>query len=328
MDKAWSYLRFLETEPTARKFLTDCYQHRGFDHPNRLAFQQSNRFLYTWKQARAFYSAAADADLLIRPLLLFYGCVHMLKGVLLTVEPDYPQNSRMLQHGVTTRKLKRTPYQLLEDEVRPQKEGFFAQLAKVLGPTLLNERYLVKELLGSLSALSDAYAGVTGERYWHRVQMAAQADGSVVLALPFRSNGTLGFSPETYRQFLQRMAPLGLTIPIVEWEPSTGRKQFCLSSADLVLLSDHPVFQRDGETVFVWNGPNDTLPLPVWVNHYLLLYVLSMLCRYETEWWGELVLSHAYAETLLVDRFLTHHEHAFPTFIMEQMKKNNTLFPS
>ncbi len=326
MDHAWSYLRFLETEPTARNFLSECYANLGVDHPERIAFQLSNRFVYTWKQARAYYSAAATADLLIRPLLLFYGCVHMLKGVLLTVQPAYPQNSRVLQHGVTTRKLKRTPYQLLEDEVRPQKEGFFAELAKALGPTMLKERYLVRELFDSFSAMSDAFAAIAGERHWHIVQQERQPDGTIVLTFPLRTDGTLGFSAETYGQFLQRLAPSGLIIPVVDFEPLSGCKKLRLSPAEMKLLPQHPLFQQHDDALFVWNDTADTQPLPDWTSHYLLLYVLSMLCRYETEWWGELVLSHSYAETYLVDRFLAYHEHAFPTVIMEQMQKNNTLF--
>jgi hypothetical protein len=328
MDAAWNTLRFLETEPSARKYLSECYRNIGLAHPDRAAFQQSSRFLYTWKQARSFYQASTNADLLIRPLLLFYGCTHLLKGVLLTLEPAYPQNSRVLQHGVTTRKLKRNPYQLMEDEVRPQKEGFFAELAKAFGPTLLKERYLVKELFGSLAALSDAYAAITGESQWHVVQTTTQADGSVIVTFPFRSDGALGFSPETFRQYLQRFAPSHLTIPAVEYESVSSQKQMRLTSEGMALFSDHPLFQRDQEKLYLWNGIADTLPLPVWVSHYLLLYVLSMLCRYETEWWGELVWSHSYAETFLIEHFLTYHERAFPTVIMEQMQKNNTLFLS
>jgi len=325
MDSAWNTLRFLETEPSARNYLTECYRNQGLAHPERLAFQQSSRFLYTWKQARSFYQAAAETDLIIRPLLLFYGCTHLLKGLLLTIQPAYPQNSRALQHGVTTRKLKRNPYHLLEDEVRPQKEGFFAELAKVLAPAILPERYSVKELFGSLAALSDVFIAITGERCWHAVQTNARADGSVLFSFPSQTDGALGFSAETFRHFLQRFAPAALTLPSVEFEPISTEKRFLLTRDQLALFATHPFVQRVQNQWFFWNRSTDTPPPPDWVTHYLLLYMLSMLCRYETEWWGELVWSHSYAETILLERFLTYHERTFPTVIMEQMQKNNTL---
>jgi hypothetical protein len=324
MDVSWSFFRYLETEPTARKFLSAWYQSRGLEQPERLAFQQSNRFLYTWKQARAFYTAAANADFLIRPLLLFYGCVHLLKGSLIAMDPSYPQNSRMLQHGVTTRKLKRNPYQLLEDEIRPQKEGFFAQLTKAHGLFALQDRYLVKELFASLAELSDAYAAIAGNRVWHRVGFTT-ASGENILTFPSVVDGTLAYSPETFQQLLQRVAPPGLTFPAVQTTSPTGEKRIVLAADNLPLLNKHPLFHQTNNSIFFWSGSPDLVPLPVWASHYLLLYVLGMLCRYETEWWGELVLSHGYAETYLVECFLSHHEQVFPTVIMEQLNKNNTL---
>jgi hypothetical protein len=294
------------------------------EQPERLAFQQSNRFLYTWKQARAFYHAAANADLLIRPLLLFYGCVHLLKGTLIAMDPSYPQNSRMLQHGVTARKLKRNPYQLLNDEVRPQKEGFFTELAKAYGPVSLQDRYLVKELFASLAEVSDSYAAIVGTRKWYRIACTT-TPGESVLTFPSAVDGTLAYSPETFQHLLQRLAPPGLTFSSVQSTSSRYGKQIRLSPDDLPLLETHPLFRRHDGSYYFWSGSPDSLPLPVWASHYLLLYVLGMLCRYETEWWGELVLSHGYAETYLVECFLSVHEQVFPTVIMEQLKKNNTL---
>jgi hypothetical protein len=250
--------------------------------------------------------------------------VHLLKGSLIAMDPSYPQNSRMLQHGVTTRKLKRNPYQLLEDEVRPQKEGFFAQLVKTYGSFALQDRYLVKELFASMAELSDVYATITGNRVWYRVGLTA-ASSECILTFPSAVDGTLAYSPETFQLLLQRVAPPGLTFPAVQTTSPTGEKRIVLAADDLPLLKKHPLFHQTNNSIFFWSGSPDLLPLPVWASHYLLLYVLGMLCRYETEWWGELVLSHGYAETYLVECFLSHHEQVFPTLIMEQLNKNNTL---
>ncbi|MGG1657806.1 YaaC family protein [Brevibacillus sp. NRS-1366] len=334
MDKAWKALRFLETEPTARKYLAACYQSMGFEHFDRLAFQQSTRFLYLWKQARQFYTTAMAADLSIQPLLLFYGCTHLLKGMLLTRDPAYPQNSRVLQHGVTTRKLKRSAYLLTEDEIRPQKEGFFAHLAHVFSLTPLQDRYLAHDLFASIPGVSDAYAVTTNkEQFWVGIEMTKVAPSKelgtapgiwITVSFPEGKQGPLAYSTETFMQYIRRLTPSTCKLEQVRWREGTI-KELLLSQFALSQLEQHPLFRVQGNTLFFWNGPSTSLPLPEWASHYLLLYLLSMLCRYETEWWGELTLSHGFAERFLVELFLEHHATTFPTVIMKQIQQNNPL---
>ncbi|WP_139492642.1 YaaC family protein [Brevibacillus dissolubilis] len=376
----WDSLRYLETEPTARKFLTQSYSAHGLEHPERHAFQQSNRFLYTWKQARAYYDAASRSDLLIRPMLLFYGCVHLLKGLLIAKDPLYPQNSRMLQHGVTTRKIKKNPYQLLEDEIRPQKEGLFAYLADVRKLSPLQDRYTTSQLFSFLPDLLDDYYLVTGEKSnWLPVDLAQHPENRdhIQLRFPDGHTGALAYSPETFLHYLSRTAPEELvpflrpedvpapSMPLQDPEriisapfqkadkpdnqapiPKTYKldnqasipkthmpaaqaastlKTFKLPLQAKQLLNQHPLFTQCGQgQLYFWNHHTPDPPLPVWAAHYLLLYLFGMLCRYETEWWGELTLSHSYAEIYLVEKFLKLHEHSFPHMLLQELNMTNS----
>jgi hypothetical protein len=314
MLSAWDSLRYLETEPTARQFLTECYQQAGFEHPERQAYQHCTRFVYIWIQARQYYQAAAQADLLIRPLLLFYGCVQMLKGCMLASDPAYPQSSRMLQHGVTTRKMKKSPYRLLEDEIRPQKEGLFAHAADVWKLSPLAERYKIKQLFASLPEMSGLYGKIVAPTDWLFVQ--ASEKGSL-LFFPQEKQGTLSYSLDTFVGYLNRLAPKD-----VHFQPEG--KQVRLQG-DAASLREHPLFvMSPNHNMYFWNGAEEDIPLPQWAVHYLLLYQLGMLCRYETEWWGELVLTQSLAEKLLVERFLSLHQDMFPRIIMDLLHKHNT----
>jgi hypothetical protein len=326
MRSIWDSFSYLETEPTARAFLTKTYASTGLERPERHAFQQSNRFLYTWKQARAFYHAAAANDLLIRPLLLFYGCVHLLKGVLISRDPFYPQNSRMLQHGVTTRKIKKNPYHLLEDEIRPQKEGLFPYLVQVLRHPILQDRYRVDQLFSYLPELAEDYRLITDDGHWQLVTLSTE---DATLSFAADSAGTLAYSDETFIQYLNRLAPSNLRFsskPNAGSTPSPVRKKLILELLDNeAALEQHPLFAKKASNTYLfWSDSMENLPLPSWCTHYLLLYLLGMLCRYETEWWGELVLSHAFAETYLVHRFLAVHEKVFPAIILDLLEKQNT----
>lgn len=339
MDPAWNRLQYLETEPTSRKFLSQCYTKQEWEHPDRLAFQQSTRFLYLWRQARLFYQTAEAADLSIQPLLLFYGCTHVLKGMLITRDPTYPQNSRMLQHGVTSRKVKRQAYMLLEDDIRPQKEGFFSHLSQTFQLKPLRDRYLVKELFASIPEMSEVYATLSeNQPFWTRLSLSSSVhegtrssqkqgmDGYQV-TFPVKSDGPLAFSNETLKQYIERLAPSPIRSTAIRWDNWSERQLF-LSQFALSHVEQHPLFYLHGNTLFFWNGPAESLPLPQWASHFLLLYQLGMLCRYETEWWGELAMSHDMAERYLVERFLHQHRAAFPSLILKQIELYNQVkFP-
>lgn len=345
MDHAWKTFRFLEAEPTARKFLTACYEGIELEHADRLAFQNSTRFLYFWKQARQYYRTAETAELSVRPLLLFYGSAHLLKGMLLTRDPAYPQNSRVLQHGVTTRKLKRSTYSLIEDEIRPQKEGFFAHLAHVFELSPLQDRYVVRELVTSMPGVSQTIALLThAQPLWLRLKLnscihspsADSADGHSMgsceswmsIVFPEKQDGPLAYSCDTFAQYIRRLAPAGWhgeRLQRLHWKKGTD-KELLLPHSALSTLEQHPLFRVLGDELFFWNGSANTLPLPEWASHYLLLYLLSMLCRYETEWWGEITFTHDYAERVLLEEFLEYHIESFPTVIMRQVQQKNSLY--
>ncbi len=57
-----------------------------------------------------YYDQFSKAPLALKPLLLYYGYVQLLKAILLTVDPIYPQSSSVLAHGVSTRKRKKQHY--------------------------------------------------------------------------------------------------------------------------------------------------------------------------------------------------------------------------
>lgn len=321
---AWDFLRFLETEPTARRFLSASYQQLGFESADKLAFQQSSRLLYTVKHARDCYEAAATCPLLIRPLLLFYGCTHLLKALILFKDPTYPQNSRMLQHGVTSRKVKRNPYHILDDEVRPQKEGLFAHAAKLLRVPFLQERYTMGELFSLLPELASTYSEIAGPNNWDKI---AYREQDQVLYFPTGTRGSLLYSQETFIDYLLRQANGEMSFSsaddLVLPNRSSANRQVPLRVAlkNSASLEDHPLFARTAHGFYFWNVDGDAAPAPKWAVHFLLLYLLGMLCRYEAEIWGDFVYSHSYGELVLVEHFFTEHLTGFPLMIGELMQK-------
>lgn len=320
MHTSWETLRYLETEPTARKYLASKYIQRGIDHPNRQAFQQSNRFLYTLKQARAYYHAASESDLLIKPLLLFYGCVNLLKALLIAQDPHYPQNSRMLQHGVTTRKIKKSPYVFLEDEIRPQKEGLFSVLTEKLNLSPICDRYSAHQLFSYLPELCSDFHRTLDQRFWYEVHVDRNHPDGTLLRFPEAQEGIIFFSPDTFIEILNRQSPDGLRFDLSS-ELQIPQKSVHYRVNSSRSLEDHPLFSLNANQFLFWNYSSVDFPLPAWASHYLLLYLLGMVCRYDTTWWGDLVLSHSYAEMFLIEQFLRTHERDFPSRIWSLMEQ-------
>ncbi|PPA98010.1 YaaC family protein [Brevibacillus laterosporus] len=338
LQDVWQQLSIMETEPTSRSFLTASYQRMSLPNPEKHAFQNSTRFLYTWMQARHFYGMAEKSSLLIKPLLLFYGCVHLLKGLILTKDPDYPQNSRMLQHGVTARKVKKNPYHLLDDEMKPQKEGFFPHLCRLLSISPISDRYRVGDLFLSLPDLREEMKYFQLSSPW--VPVSIMTERPFVFTLPQADEGALSYSDETLQHYLNRLflatnkQESSASFPsFCTLRQNTDKARFTLPPAssfssrirlfecdDRVSLLEHPLFSIDqNRNFYLWNDIQNQ-PIALFANHYLLLYGLSMLCRYESELWGELVLSHQYAEKLLIDKFCTNHMELFPYMVGQQLQ--------
>ncbi|WP_240376338.1 YaaC family protein [Bacillus piscicola] len=193
----------------SQEFLCHWLKQQYEKHPDfyqQAATQSYNNtpvFHYEWMIGRSYWKEGLRAPLMIKPLLLFYGMTHLLKGIILLEDPVYPASAEMLAHGVTTRKRKRKGYTFLEDEIKIQKKGFFPHFSNVLFHVehAAGEKWKMKELLMKEDSL---------------------------LAL----------------------------------------------------------FQKIIETD---NFPSLANELPAVCTHYLLLYNLSMISRYEGEWWGELL---------------------------------------
>ncbi|MEM5590682.1 YaaC family protein [Niallia circulans] len=70
------------------------------------SYQNCYPFMYFLEHGKLYYHQAINAPMSIQPILLFYGLVHLIKACLLTIDPNYPNSTSVLAHGVSTRKLK------------------------------------------------------------------------------------------------------------------------------------------------------------------------------------------------------------------------------
>lgn len=106
-ETVWSLFLRLENEPAAKRFLTERYREQGVENAERAAYLSSQPFRYYLTLGRETIHSLRTCDPLIQPLPAYYGMMHLMKAIVLSRMPDYPQNTSVLRHGLSTRKRKK-----------------------------------------------------------------------------------------------------------------------------------------------------------------------------------------------------------------------------
>ncbi len=116
-------------------------------------------------------------------MLLFYGISQLFKACLLTIDPNYPESTTVLAHGVTTRKRKKQGYQFLEDEVKVQKNGLFTHVAEQLFHMkhLESEKFNMLDLMGIFRNYKTYFAIV------NEVPLCIKLIHQIQMSFPFQS---------------------------------------------------------------------------------------------------------------------------------------------
>ncbi|GAB7388487.1 YaaC family protein [Bacillaceae bacterium] len=339
-EKMWDTFLYLENEPAAKKFLEHLYAKRGFAESGKYAFFNTHKLIYFLKQAKQYYRAAQKSDILIRPLLLYYGMMSFVKAVVLTYDPNYPHDAKVMRHGISTRKLKRANYEFSADAVRMQKDGLLPLFCKHVAGKSCEEKFTVKEMLAQLPELHEVYGNLYGEEKLVPVAVLPRSAGSTftVLELPERALDSVHLTAPAFVAFLNRynrhdayfkehpaenpqIKPEGGTILLAWHHPrhahvDDGAEGF---ENDL-FLADYK-----GKHYLRLDGRPKQL-LPEVCIHYMLMYNLGMLCRYETELWGEMIFSFASSDVYIINEFLTLSLRKFPNLILDLLFGARFLF--
>ncbi|MEH7417405.1 YaaC family protein [Neobacillus drentensis] len=275
--KDWkSYSCFFSAE-YCQRYLKMCYQKRNIDNPEQKSYENGYAFLYYLEHGKIYYDQAEKSPLILKPILLFYGLVHLIKACILTIDPSYPETTAVLAHGVSTRKRKKQNYLFFQDEVKFQKNGLFPFMSEKMFhmKQLEGEKAIMEELLQLIPELNELFFIVEGKRTFASV---TQCDHK--LLIPEFVLDHYHMTESRFKEFFTskfknnvEFANEGLAFQISEDFP------FEMS----------PLFYNLEDKCY-------TLPLdkgnfthfPELLVHYLLLYNLSMIARYETEWWSEL----------------------------------------
>jgi hypothetical protein len=298
----WTYFDMFFSSQKTQQYLAEQYlQLQVKDTPSK-SFANCYGFIYYIEHGKKYYQLAEQAPREIKPVLLFYGMIQLIKACILTVDPDYPDSSSVLAHGLSTRKRKKRSYEFLLDEVKVQKTGLFNHFCDKLFHMkhVEGERLQMDHLLMQLPELNPLYVQMNGTVNQVKMERVKES----VYLLPKSVSSHLHMSDIRFTQYINTSfsSKVNIEEKVAESESLLVKLNEEVKNFNCSPLNFHLV-----ENTFYFPVKRDLLQ-PPFLNeimiHYVILYNLSILSRYDTEWWSELFHTYSSVELPFISQFL------------------------
>ncbi|MDB5085078.1 MAG: hypothetical protein JWN30_1964, partial [Bacilli bacterium] len=205
----WEQFFYYECEQLAARFLQETFEKKNTAKAKALAYQAAPKLSCAIRQAHEYYRAAETANLLIKPLLSFYGIACLVRALLVKDQPEYPSNSSVLKHGLSTRKLKRTGFQIINDVAVIQRAGLYVEFHNLLHGDQMSaamRKYRVGDLLGIIPDVTNSFSGLGVPSSVVQLELE-KSDHECVWSIPssyFRNNS---WALEEYVAYFNQLDP-------------------------------------------------------------------------------------------------------------------------
>ncbi|UJL46418.1 YaaC family protein [Virgibacillus sp. NKC19-16] len=290
-----SLYTYLQTLKTSQTFLKNCYKDLPNSDAGLKSFENSGTFMFYLDHGRIFLTEGEKVDIRLKPLLYFYGLVHLLKACILTNRPDYPESTTVLAHGVTARKRKKKNYTFTGDEVKIQQNGLFSYAYNHLFNAEVPPFQKVKmdTLLGLIPEMSDFFSYSREEK---SISIGKKAATDLNFPLHLLDSYHL-----TKAAFIQRVR---VYLPAI-LDTKTSNEQLHIKLEKPMQCITGPFYLHlDKQEIYFPRSRDNFLSIHEIMVHYLLLYNLSMISRYETEYWGELISTKSELDYAIISHYL------------------------
>ncbi len=298
---AWTLFDMFYSSQKTQHFLSKQYEKLNLKDINGKSFDNTYGFIYYIEHGKKYYQLADLAPMELKPVLLFYGMTQLMKACILCADPDYPDSSAVLAHGLSTRKRKKRSYEFLYDEVKVQKSGLFNHFCEKLFHMkhVEGEKFTMIQLMQTVPELGPLFKQVNGDVNLVKLRMESEKKFS----FPAKSTDHLHMSAERFLEYTNTLFSSKFLIDM-----SDDHSSFVLRSKETLKPFDcFPLSYHLFEETYYFPVNRDLLHSPElneFMVHYVILYNLSMLSRYDTEWWSELFHTYTSEELPYIKQFL------------------------
>jgi hypothetical protein len=306
IHRHWDFIHYFQSAEYSQKFLKKCYEQIGFTQAETKSYDNCYSFMYYLEQGELYYKQALQSPISLQPILLFYGYIHFIKAVVLTEDPLYPETTQVLAHGVTSRKRKKQHYHFLQDEVKVQKNGLFSHFSTLAFHVkhIIGEKLKMEDLLVQLPELEEVFQILLKRQtmIWFNSQNELIIDEEVL--------NKFHMSQDLFKHYLN--------------EKLTGTyrwpKEHTLHVPDI--SEQLPIrWHLSKNRLALPSSRNEANLIPEILIHYAVLYNLSMIARYETEWWIELLKNRTNEDYPIIRAFLTVTTQKGPYLLLNLLKQ-------
>ncbi|WP_379971531.1 YaaC family protein [Ectobacillus sp. sgz5001026] len=308
---AWDGLSFFISSTHSQKYLAACYQTLEVSEWEKRAYENCFPFIYYLEHGKNYYTLAEHAPLSIQPVLLFYGMIQLLKACLLTVDPNYPESTILLAHGVTTRKRKKQDYSFLHDEVKIQKHGLFTHAADKLFHIkyIEGDKYTMDMLMHRIAELYELFFYSKKETKLLKVGVQNQR----IISIPVAVLDLYHMTDVRFQEYIKSTCS---HLKLVPANLQNSEEILFETSIAWDGLRSSPLLYNYNEDAYFLPPSREMMTIfPEVLSHYLLLYNLSMISRYETEWWSELLRSYHSEDYPFIFQFLSISAKKIPYYV-------------
>ncbi|MCM3720270.1 YaaC family protein [Fictibacillus phosphorivorans] len=296
----WSMFDMFFSSQKTQQFLANQYKKHELQDSNGKSFDNTYGFIYYIEHGKKYYNLADQAPVELKPVLLFYGMTQLMKACILCNDPDYPDSSSVLAHGLSTRKRKKRSYEFLNDEVKVQKSGLFNHFCEKMFHMkhIEGEKFMMNDLLSTLPELTPLYKQMTGVIY----QMKLIKESNDTFLLSKEAADFLHMSADRFEEYMNSMFSSKIKLEVKD-----ENDYRLLVKERLIPFDCAPLHYHLAEDTYYFPVDRDLLQMSVLnelMVHYVLLYNLSMISRYDTEWWSELFHTYTSQELPFINQFL------------------------
>jgi YaaC-like Protein len=306
IHRHWDFIHYFQSAEYSQKFLKKCYEQIGFTQAETKSYDNCYSFMYYLEQGELYYKQALQSPISLQPILLFYGYIHFIKAVVLTEDPLYPETTQVLAHGVTSRKRKKQHYHFLQDEVKVQKNGLFSHFSILAFHVkhIIGEKLKMEDLLVQLPELEEVFQVLLKRQtmIWFNSENELLIDEEVL--------NKFHMSQDLFKQYLN--------------EKLTGAYKWTKEhTLHVPYISEQlPIrWHLSNNRLALPSSRNEANLIPEILIHYAILYNLSMIARYETEWWIELLKNRTNEDYPIIRSFLTVTTQKGPYLLLNLLKQ-------